>query len=100
MRAMIGLTSRAVLLLALCGGVAHADPAAGKPNGDSPSDLAPLDQSGHSADQGPMAHANTPPIGGATQGGGANPKELGTIDAHKDNSQDPGNGKNQGPDKK
>ena len=75
---------QAFAVLILLGGAAHADPKSGKPNGDSSSDLAPLDQSGHAADEGPMAHANTPPIGGATQGGGGNPAELGPVGAQKD----------------
>ena len=76
---------RAVCVLMMLGGAAHAAPS-GKPNGDSNSDLAPLDQSGNAADEGPMAHANTPPIGGATQGGGGNPAELGPVDDKKDQS--------------
>ena len=76
---------KAGLVFLMLGAVAQADPqSGGKPNGDSSSDLAPLDTSGHAADEGPMAHANTPPIGGATQGGGGNPTELGPIDAAKD----------------
>ena len=77
---------RALFMLMMLGSSAYADPKAGKPNGDSNSDLAPLDQSGHAADEGPMAHANTPPIGGATQGGGGNPAELGPVDDQKDQS--------------
>ena len=77
---------RTFVVLMMLGGAAHADPNSGKPNGDSSSDLAPLDQSGHAADEGPMAHANTPPIGGATQGGGGNPAELGPVDDQKDQS--------------
>ncbi len=82
---MTKLLAGALLVLTTFG-AAHADPKSGKPNGDSSSDLAPLDQSGHAAEEGPMAHANTPPIGGATQGGGGNPTELGPIDTQKDAS--------------
>ena len=28
-------------------------------------------------------HQNTPPIGGATQGGGGNPKEMGAVDSKR-----------------
>ena len=72
--------STALLLLA---SAAQAAEPKSKPNGDAPSDLAPLDQSGTSATDGPVAHQNTPPIGGATQGGGGNPKEMGSIDTKR-----------------
>ncbi len=82
--AKLGLSGFAALIL-LCA-AAQADGAGKKLNGDSPTDLAPLDTSGTSATDGPMAHANTPPIGGATQGGGGNPKESGPIDAQRSSS--------------
>ena len=86
----------AALVLMVLAGAAHAQP---RPNGDSGSDLAPLDTSGHSADQGGIASGNTPPIGGATQGGGGNPKESGPVDAARTGTTNPGD-KNQQPDNK
>ncbi len=86
----------AAMVLVMLSGVAHAD-SKPKVNGDSGSDLAPLDTSGNSADQGGMAKGNTPPIGGATQGGGGNPRESGPIDAARTGK---GDGKNQQPDNK
>ncbi len=73
----------AAAALALLGASALAEGPAKKPNGDAPDDLAPLGKAGDDATGDPVAHQNTPPIGGATQGGGGNPKEMGAVDAQR-----------------
>ena len=82
-RTVITHALAAMTALAMLGTGARAAGPADKPNGDSPTDLAPLDQSGNAATDGPVAHQNTPPIGGATQGGGGNPKEMGAVDTKR-----------------
>ena len=61
--------------------MSHADPKAKKANGDSPGDTAPLATG--KGDASPLDHANFPPPGGATMGGGPNPVETGPVETDK-----------------
>ena len=81
----------AALALLVLAGAAQAQ-SKPKVNGDSGSDLAPLDTSGTSANEGAMAKGNTPPIGG-------NPNESGPVDAARTGKTGRGD-KNQQPDNK
>jgi hypothetical protein len=80
------LTWRPVILvltlLTIFGAAATADPSAKKQNGNDSTDLAPLGGSGES-EKGPLAGANFPAFGSATNGGGPNPNETGPVDSEK-----------------